>query len=684
MSYVDAPTIRWVQVKQFWGDPWFTVNYLYPEIGTFSTSPTIGSAEFKYEFGRITGTGLAPWQDRTPLALDQYFIRIVFQYGVGTTFEETAFVPWLGIVTDSSLELVAGDIGTSSGTQRILARQIEHEWDQVPLQRSRAKRDTAGVTIDYYPSFNRRREVGNGVFGNRSTAKLAGESFYRFDDRKQATEDDVWLARDVVDYILAVHRPSCFAGVSVSVSDPADALNQFEQVWDLGGRTAYDALNEVISRRRGLVWYFDIDGSGNLILRVSTATPSTISVGGGVLPANPDQGAFVLPGSFPDKHILEELLVRTTTRAAYNRVVVRGERIRVMGSFCYGDNGQLIKGWSNANETDYNNPGGADAEEKDRRRTREKYAAVWSRHLVKRSWDGRTGNEIGGAAAPLLFRVTADGTLQDDAVGDWWRGGKRFLRETFLRREWDYTVDPPADNATSETDIDYLPIIVLLKDDLAASQQHQKTDKWFHLERLGKAFEGIGGGFQVTPLDTQLGVEIKTSPAHLLAGGDFTGSTEFNSPEFDYKKLVVTAAMEHDQRIKVVRTIAGGETRELIIDVPDCHFWWIHPEAVIGVKDDGSLEKSATRIIRDDRPRLGAIGAAASAWYSVPRQAVTFPLRRIRAWVNPGRLITSISGFSVPIPVNAIVTSLTYDFRGTGMVSVQTGWGERDYAPTFV
>jgi hypothetical protein len=683
MSYIDSATTRIVEVRAAWSDPWAPVAKLWPVIGTQSTAPGIGQMEFEYEYGLIKQNDALSFQQFDPLAIDDYWIRIVCQYGAGLPWEEPPFVPWLGRVTDSELDVIAGDVGSgTAGTQRIIAREIAHEWDKVFLTRAKARRDSVPVDIDYLPSFNRRREIGTGVFGNRAVSKLSGESYFRFDDRRSATQSEVWLARDVVEYILANYYPAAFT--AISIADPDDALNQYEDVWDLEGRSAWEALNIVIDRRRGCSFYFDVDGTGTVILRVFTTTPTLINVGSGIIPANSNQGPFILPGGFPDKHILENLILRTTTRAAYNRVFVRGERIRVLGTFTAGENGQLIRGWTQAAEDSYADPGGADAAEKDLRRSREKHDAVFHRWIVKRTWNGSTRSADETDPAPLLYRVLANGSMDFNNVGDFWLGSKRFLRDTFLRRDWDYTVDPPTDESPTDSNIDYLPLIVLIKDTFADAVEHEPTEKWIHLEKVSHAIEGIASGVQITPLDQQLGVAIEMNPRHLLAGADFDGDTDQAMPEFDWRKIAVTAALEHDQRIKVLREIPGGENRELFVDVPDAHFWWVHPQAAIGVDDSGDVQLCARRILRDDRPRLNAIAAAVSAWYSVPRQAVTFPLRRIRLWVAPGRLITSIVGFSVPVPVNAVVTSLTYDFRGLGMVSVQTGWGERDYAPSFL
>ena len=101
----------------------------------------------------------------------------------------------------------------------------------------------------------------------------------------------------------------------------------------------------------------------------------------------------------------------------------------------------------------------------------------------------------------------------------------------------------------------------------------------------------------VRPLANQLGIEIKFSPNHVMAKGYWTGAEpsaydpDEDETAVDYYWTLVTAMVATDQHVQVSNILIEDQTevlKTLIIDIPGAELWYVVPQTITDVDEDGT------------------------------------------------------------------------------------------------
>ncbi len=680
---LDFRTERQVEIKNTLDGEWVYVPYLYPLTSYMTAAPGIGTAQLRYDYGQIKQTDETAYATFYSNSIVSYYVRITIQYPTTGTF-----FYWVGIITEQ--ETVNDVPDEDSGYQIFTARELSHLFDRQQLTKGYIYETSATKVLDRLPAFNKRAKVGRYNVGNRtSEPPFADSPIYSFEARED--DADVWTAMNVVQYLCRFYAPT---NMFIHLVGQYSQLDEIEDVWDLEGLTLWDALNKVINRRYGLGFnVLSPTGSSVVYLNIWTTTKDTITVGVGTVEANPNTTTLTLPSAHPYWHIIGEVPQRISSSNMYDVIEARGNYIKCMGTFTKAVD-DLVDGWHADQETAYKEASGSttDAEANDRARGADKYEGVFTRYVVPFDWDGKCGHVADPEdREPLFIEVDPDsGDIDTSVVGDFYLGDKRFERDTFLQQGWDYSVSSPVNDNNSSVEPDYVPIIVGFTDSEDGSI-HEATDEVIFCDRISEMVPGVYTNVSVSSVDNQMGVNLACSPRHLFAVEEWTGAKlSVHEPEFTNANLFCTAVVKHDQRIKCVETIfdvGSSETeRRLVIDVDDAELWFVAPNTLIDRDDDGSfIYYTGPDFLRDDRGLLEQVAASAKAWYGVPRQVVEIDIKRVDYfYVEVGYFLTNITGMTFESPVNTVITGIKTDYRDPGTVTIETGWGNLDYAPDFV
>ena len=691
-NIVDTATARYVEVKESWDDPWTEIDYLTPLSADTMLGPEIGTATFRYDFGTILREGTTTAAAFEPLDILDQYIRITVDYeGQGPT------VVWVGVITDEATTYT--NPAEVMGYQDYTARELGYILDRIII--SDAYAESAGtvterVRIEVVPDFNRRGRSGK-VYGNKtsSTYEFAtGKSSpifgrqWNVDSTYETTR--TWNADEAVDYIFKAHLyDQPFAYTSSTL------IEGLVDVWKQEGKSIWAILSDILSRRNGFVFYLDSDGGdGDITLNVNTVTKDAITTGTHTIPANTDQTSLELPTDEPFTHLFGPLTFRRSTVNRFDTYEAIGEPILCTGTFWFDDSsGQIVSAWSSDLEDDYKEGGaGAGYEEKDVYRADDKFDTVYGSFQLKSSWDGTLQSDA------FWIRLDDDGTVNtgpDEGFPAlaYTLMDTRFERNTPFEVGVDYTASTPTVldgfTASDYTDaIGYISMLGVLYDD-TDGDVHDKTQKYYYLNRLNECNEDISTNASIGPSPSHFGFVIRCSPRHFIAAGDMTDSDGETRtlPEVSWKDIEITASAYAPFRVRYKANAPGVTTpdiaKKLTVYISDAELHYIAPSTVVGVDEDGNaLEYGGTSdFIRDDRPQLKKIVGSAMAWYGQERQVVTIPIYRLQSWVNIGQMLTEITGWAGTIEVGTVVSRISYSFDDPGMTTIMTGFGDYDYAP---
>ena len=675
------PRLRyWVEASSTINGSYTYLPYLQPLRCVEACAPEIGSADLLYHFGYIKREDQASAAYFTPYNLLGAFVAIWCQ--------EAGYAPqlvWRGIVTDVENRLERADV--PGGAQLVKAWGLAHLLEKMEISTAKVLKSTSLVTIDWVPTFNRRTRLGLSLTGNRSSGFVDGSSYVFSED------NETWTSADVLQYLLTYHVPDA---ITVTVSGQLDVLEKLIEEYQFEGMSTWAAINKIIDRKRGLGCYVKAGSLGNsLELVIFTLVERDLTYGTKSLPANPNQTYFQMPSEYPWTHLVPTIPFRSTTTNQYDVIEVRGERLRVTGTFSIRDE-NLVEAWSDDLESDYVTGLDPDDEEQnDRYRSLDKFEGVFTRFVVPKDWDGQCGNGEGEDRSNVLLDANDDGTVTHESVGGFFPADKTFLRQLPFEVGKDYqdgAEDAPDDNPDGvEPEFKLLFAVIEDKTEGATieGRVHEETDKWHYLDRLSESFreESIRSA-SARPLSTGFGVEISASPRHYfaMANEDFgysgAGASSIEA-EFDYQKLAFTCQFEHDIRPRVVvENVAGTPStteRKLVIDVPGAESWWVATGTILDVDDKGKpvRYKGSDNLVRDDSEKLQAVAAFASGWYGVTRQAVNIVINSVGLFCQLGVLITDIRTSSMTEPVRTVVTARSIDFDAQ-QTTIETGYANFD------
>jgi len=634
-----------VFVKPTWASSWEWVPYLYPVSAHERTSPSIGWAEFRYEFGNIKREDATTYAVYSPNMLDGYFIAIHAFDGWG---EKRL---WIGVVQEEVAELY----GTStypSGIQQFRAVGLEYILDRFTITGSW----TDDGLIDRPLIFNSRKSRGHRKTGNRSSSVDGTYGVYTF-----STDNEEWTNRDIVRHILGVHA-NAVSDLTFTTSGLTGAINDIVEIQSLHGMTVKRALDKLIDRHRGLGWRILTTGSGNLHVDIFSTLSDPISVGDYVIPANQDQYIINLEGVI-DAHGIFHF----SDLAAYDTILVQGGPIYACASFSIAD-GTLEEGWTSTEEDEYREcteSSGSDAQDYDRYRNADEFARVFRYLRVPPTWGFTANNGQDSGTDTIVCPI-----LLDDGTFDYTTSASTYYPGLVFERELPFAETVNVENGESE----YRKALWVVKD--------QDGTHWQFAERY--TFQETMYPVGITVSDSELGVRLHIPHGHLVALNHWDSPADSEvDPVMDYEQGILTAMFATDQRL-FVRTSLGyplvaDAPREKVIHVPDAVAWYVLPGTVIDI-DDGALSRydgagEDDNWERDDSDRLRSIAAFAAAWYGQSKATASLQIRQITLMHPAGSMIRGAYGSWHSIEVNTTVTARDWDFVNM-TTNIQTGFDE--------
>lgn len=622
-----------VWTKQNWSDAWAYQPFLFPEHSTEAAWPSESEATLIWEFGTYKVMWNTPYAYLTPINIDNFYIQILTHTAYGT------YISWIGVVVSSALveEGVNQDTGIPAGVQTIQCKGLEYLIDRRVVNYTYADDGTGtAIKLGSTRPFNRRHRRGASVQGNRSD-DLGNDGVFLF-----SPDGNLWSNLDIAYYLLEYFQPN--EPVFYLVGQTS-MLQEIYKEWNFLGMTVKEALQHLISRKRGLGVHLQTDGVTAVYLHIFSLSQQAFTGPAGIdVAANVNQLDVVLDN---DLHIKGEFDINSMS--AYDQIIVESEEnIKLCFSISYAG-GSIEEGWTSTEQTSYE--GGTDFD-----RSSDVLARVFTFFRVPNDLD----------LSSIMPSVDNWGYVSLSPSGAYWLHDMAFLR-------WLPWLQPSGDPDAEPEHTEPLIWIQIPDSSPAAYIPVDRMDE----QGLQHCVPRMA--------DRELGIEIRTTPNHILALNQWDGDGALKAPEVDYTTLVATVNMPIDQKLRIVLPIqnynfSSPTGRQVFIQIPDVEYWMVAANTVKDIDDAGAFvynNSAATEVLRDDGDRLRAFAVLAWIWYGQQRAAATFHIENNYPWFGIGNLIRStISGLSAE-RIGTVVTEITRNYQLQSQV-VKTGYGELD------
>lgn len=689
-----------VYVKPAWTAEWTLREDLICQQLSRSLGHEIDQATFLFRSGNILDVESDLFQGVPLASLIGYYVRI--QRTIDPVLD------WVGYIIGESQEpMGASDDGSGlqlSGADQVFTA-VGMEWfldrrqiittvacagtDEDETRVNRAVGFNTGLGNDREPS---QAERGNKDtrLGSSGVASFAGDSANR----------EEWNGVRILQHLLYFHGPS---DVDYNLSAPEFIFNAgaygsylewLSPTIQVEGRSVLAILRELISARRGLVWWLRYlpgnNPAGDLIeLVVNSVASAAVSLpSGDTLPAAHSQ---ITLDTDADATIAD-VRISGDRSSQYDTVRVRGARRTATFTLSPAD-GNLEEGWNTSVfEGLYRTAGGAtNAEEADRYRQSERFAHVYSRFLIPQAWDGKTSDGAGGGTFEFCCPDMPQGSTSILGTETFSLHGLRLLRTLPLKAGWDYTdaANPTTSDAANDPPDLMQPLGIVKHGDLwvpldrAAGNKDQGADE---TERLKYSYH-------LRMLDVYPGVEILASGGlnHAIGKNHFdTGSPAPSNvtSEVDYSDMRVTVCAEWDAYCEgrwPIANLTQSPLQELVLYIGDrARLDYLAAGTIFSVENSTIQKCTSGGPLRDDRELCWQLAKVAYEWYAVHRTAFEVTYQVVAEPVLLGNYITMF-GLTVPgsgstlRPANCIVTQITHDFA-RGKTSISGGFAELDIA----
>lgn len=738
-----------VSTKELWADEWTIRPKLEPIKSVWAVPPLLSTATLRHNYGNIVNTGDDAFAEVEPLDIRDHYIKIETSVarrdtpGADNQIDVTKPIgTWVGLIVEDNRSPLgknasAGIDEGNAGLQRLTAYGLEHLLRKLPIDATAIRDNDEDKLIPTRVVFNQR--VPRGPLSGNMFATVTDDTPAFTSDPEFATPPlldtaTTWALPDIVRYILGnfvTGRTGPDFRLAVGNSGPQSTsasgddtpaefvgFNAIIRIEDLFGLTAWDALNKILDRRRGLGWYISTDGEGTIDVNLFTVLTKPLKVLGSsgtiVVPANANQITYALDDD--DLVIDDGLQVRENFNRLYKNVHVRGAPIVVVFTAGYAD-GSLEEGWSFPRFTAYreaaiNNSGYSalsNADKmvlNDKQRTEdETLGRVYLRHVIPLDWDWAQALPFGGTGdrvLSILPDVDARGNVRiTPAVPDstsYLTSFKRLLPWLPLLEDVDYSAST-LDTTDASTRL-MAPFAIVRRGNRYFRTDTMKGVDGIEVElprvsmrmledRMG--FDLILAGSRHQPhswayLDVPVSDLQLEENAQLWRPSSSAVSSvvnqEFNA--VNYRRMFATLAVETDRRPSVIfqPVIFTENDTALYIDFPDIQYWHAAFLTVTGVFNDGTprfLNRN-NRPLRDDTPLLRVLGAFIQAWYTNPRRTVDLTWRSFD-FLEPGSLLMSISA-SQPDQIETVVTQVEWDYLDT-TTRIVTEFANLDFGAAF-
>lgn len=659
-----------IQVRRSWADDWEFFPELELESVELQTcNQGASSCTFRRRYG---GAVKVPWEsvigEKDALADGTgWWVRA----GIAT---DQGYVPvFTGQIRGDGDDKHGAAAHGPSGIQAWVAYGPLDLLRRTSISTSFWSVEAAALELGWIPDVNDRDGLG-WVSGNRTEEKV-GDSYLFY-----GAGASVWTAYDFLEYLVVRHLDDP-DGVRWTLSGQLEPLREIEPEIRLGTTiTAADAIKKVIATNLGLDWRIEPTEDGFEIV-VFSVLPEEIRYCGKSIPANADCVDMVTGRSVASFRTR----VGSSGEHAYGTLRVVGKRIVSCFSL-YGISaaspdasvaGTLCGVWADDIETEYKAGSGTPEdppEAHDAARKRDRFAAVYQRFGASGSFDFH-----GGRALPCLDE---EGSLVPKDDVRWEEPAYQYVaRKTLawipLLAGMDYTTKTPSSLNPDGIDGDYLPPQAWLGSGTIPGWSDEP-------DYCPAETAGVG----ISVLQTDWGLQLSASPNHFLGLNHFSpGSSDAEAasehwPSYDHDKLIVTLAVETDQRIgfEVKIPDAKPEDGRLTIAVDDAECWFLAPWTVVGIGPDYQPQYSPSQgvLLRADTERILLAAAGAIARYTVGRVKAQIDAKTLLPWGGLlGYTLRAVGDDGDRQNAGCPITAISWtvdDKQGTGTTSLKAGY----------
>ena len=689
-----------VFLKERWSEPWAAVPELWCSERTWAMAPSLSTATLRYRYGEVLEIGGREITRRFSLNNRlRFFVRVVDTTLPINASDAAGTRSWYGII-DSELDeqlgplLAPGQDGLAAhakGRNHLLAYGLESILAQSWILTSQVATASGETTVQRALTFNAglaayNTDVGELTGeGNMSTA-LGERSTHLF--HAERSGGDVWSTKDIVAYLLAyctATNSNAERTVPFALADADGALPSWDAPVLAAERlSVFEALNVLISRHRGLAWRVEVAaGAANqpdevTVVPCTFLTSNLVLGEGRTLARNPRQVTIACE---QDRGAV--LAVKRSSLDGCDQVIVRGERRTSTATFCFAD-GTLIKGWSEALETAYEEGASSSAEypaggEVGSRellnmlcRSADKFQPVFARFTLPDPFGGYVGDGT-GLANQVLMPSDANADDPEPLAAD----DQRFLPQLALLEGFEYQDDAIDSGNILQFGAKPLryqqPIVVFPRTTPELADRYRHADKSGLIAANAAAVTNndmVSCQVRVDHDDGALWVEVGQGLNLLIARTDFSPlpDDQIDPIPADYRDMLATLSVAWSAfaEARYPAELAGSGhdvARQLVLYVPHHRCDYVVPETVVGLNEQtGVLLKTSTGgFIRDDRPALARIAEMAFAWYGTTRKSLGFGTSLVNSRLNLGDLVISLGdpdleGDAVTEDINSVVT----------------------------
>jgi hypothetical protein len=332
----------------------------------------------------------------------------------------------------------------------------------------------------------------------------------------------------------------------------------------------------------------------------------------------------------------------------YGRIRVVGRRIVACCSL-RGSDGSLVPKWPAALQAEYLAVNLGDAALNDQARQADRFEPVFQHFGAPPGWlfnDFLAFPNLDGDGNLITNVSPLDPQYQTLTA--------RTLAWIPFRVGWSYTGQQPQDLGVGE----------------ARGAELMRPQAWVKGSD-GRYAPADQAGFRVDALANEWGLSVNGTPNHVLARGTVGSiSATAKEPLYDYRDMVMTLAFETDHRLELLYQAPNWRPSdgEIVVST-DGQLWFAAADTVVGVANDGTLQRTPTgaaTVIRNDASRLYLTMAGAVARYAQQRARAEVVVEGLENHATMiGKILTVVeAGTSDAVQINAPVTGVEWSLGG--------------------
>lgn len=607
----------------------------------------IGSCTLRRRYGQVKYPHLPGYLTSTPIDWTGYWVQVVSVTPNGPV------LTFVGRIYDTPQTIFAD--GGIAGVQRFVAYEPAHLLNRISISDSYFQKEERAIRVGWGPGFNDR--AGRGwVIGNRSPNEIDGSYvFVGVNEFEPANEERIWTRLNMAEYIVQKFVDETESnGLKWRVTGQTDMLDMIKDNVPNNPGTAYERLQQIINPSIGMDWKVEPKTAGDFEvgagypiegfdIEVFSLLAEDVTFAGVTIPKNEDTIKLNPAGS----KTIQEMRIERSASHTYNQIRVIGNRMVICASLDAGTS-DLEERWGTDLESDYiagdpDDPGAPNADH-DIWRQQEKFRNVFQLYGAPR---------IDWGQDSFFPKLNDEGEID---LGAGRADAQHLVRSTLsflpLQEGVDYKAEPLEDFGDDVADPDFLPPAVYLYD--------LEEERYIAAEHAG---------IHVHVLQNDLGVWLQADPNHVLDGDTTVENSELQEGRYDSAQMVCTLAWESDQRFEMRSYLEGSYADNddppsegvLHIEVPGAELWYVAPETVLRVDNDGTLVKTGSEplVLRNDADRLALAMAGAIARYQSERGRASI---EIKGWIAQrlylGKILTFINAGDEAQAINGPVTSI--------------------------